>query len=99
VELVKTLLSLLQASPTFETERLRHDGYCQCAQFSGQRRNDWRTTSAGAPTETRGDKDHVGSFKNFDDLVGILQGCLASNFRICSCAQAFREATAQLDLR
>src|SRR5205807_7748736 len=53
---------------------------------------------ASSAAEAGGDEHHVGAFQRFDDLVGILEGRFASNFRIGACSQTVGELDAELNL-
>ena len=57
-----------------------------------------RGAGAGAAAEAGGDEHHVGAFERFDDLVGIFERGLASDFGIGAGAQAVGELHAELDL-
>ena len=57
-----------------------------------------RGAAAGAAAEAGGDEDHVRTFEDFDDLVGIFQGSLAADVGIGAGAQALGELGAELQL-
>src|SRR5207248_1158775 len=54
-------------------------------------------SGAGAAAEAGGHEHHVGTLESFDDLVGIFQSSLASNFRIGTGSQTIGEFHAKLD--
>ena len=91
-------LGLVLAALAFEGERLGDDRDGERAHLAGQRGDDRSGAGAGAAAETGGDEHHVGAFERFDDLVGVFQGGLASDFGIRARAQAVGELDAELDL-
>ena len=97
-ELVDAALRLLHAAFAFKGKWLGDDGDGQSAHFAGERRDDRSRAGPSASAEAGGDKDHVCSFESFDDLVGIFQRGLASDFRIRARAQAVGELDAELNL-
>ena len=97
-QLLQAALGLGLAALAFEGEGLGDDGDGERAHFAGERGDDRRGAGAGAAAEAGGDEHHVGAFEGFDDLVGVFERGLASDFGIGARAEAVGELDAELDL-
>jgi hypothetical protein len=91
-------LGLLHAALAFEGKGLRDHSNRERAHFAGQRGDDGSGAGTGAAAEAGGNEDHVGTFKGFDDLVGVFERGFAADFRIGARAQAVGQLHAKLQL-
>ena len=98
LEIRQSALGLSQTLLAFESERLRHNGNGQCAQFGGETRDDWRGARSGAAAETGRHEDHVGAFQRLNDLLRVLQRGLPADLGICAGSKTLGQLVANLKL-
>ena len=79
-----------------ERERFCHHGDGQGVQFGRERGDDRRGASPRPTAQSDGDEDHVGAFQGFENLFCVLERGVAPDFRVCACAQPFRQPRAKL---
>ena len=87
----ESTIGLAKPLSSFEAERFGHHGNGERIEFGGEAGDDRRGASAGASPKSGGDKDHVGAFERFNDLVGVFKRSLAADIRIGAGPKALGE--------
>src|SRR6266511_2750850 len=96
-QLTQTVFGLLHPAAPFKMKGLRYHCDCQRLKFRRERSYDWRPARASAAAESSRNKNHIGAFKHFDDLVGIFKSSFAAYARIGAGAESFCEPAAELN--
>ena len=92
----QSLLGLVQAAATFETERHRGQHDDERAGTLGDLRDDGRRARSSATTETGADENNLVPLNGLTDLLLGIQRGLTTEIRITTSADAFHEVAAEL---
>ena len=92
------LLGLHRAAAALEAEGPGHDADRERTEARGDLGDDRRAAGAGATALAGGDEHHVGALEDLLDLVAVLLGGLAADFRVAAGAEAARELAPDVEL-
>src|SRR5215813_2119072 len=96
-QFTETLFSLLHAPASLEMERFGNYSNGQCVQLCRQRSDYWRSACACTAAQPGGNENHIGAFEHLNNFVRILECCLTTDVRVCSCAKSFCKPAAELN--
>ena len=89
---------LVAPALALERERPRHHADRQGAELARDGGDDGRAACAGATAFARGDEHHVGAAQQLLDVVLGVVGGLATDLRVCACAEATGGVTPDVEL-
>src|SRR5262249_6798325 len=95
-ELGNAVLRDQHALAAFHVEWLGDYRDAQDAELLGNRCDDWRRACPRAAAHAGGNEQHVAAIDQLDDPVAIIHRGLATDFRVCTCAETLGDVAPDL---